>query len=159
VPSAKKRDFPVPTPDHRAPSLPAYLTRRVSFAAAHRYRRSDWSDEQNEKTFGLCARENYHGHSYTCDVTVSGPIDHKTGMIVDLGVLDRILATEVRERFDHRNINLDIPEFGDGKLIPTGEELARFIFDCIQAKLGNSLRVDEVIVAEDATLSASYRRD
>jgi 6-pyruvoyltetrahydropterin/6-carboxytetrahydropterin synthase len=139
--------------------LPAHLTRRISFAAAHRYRRPDWSDEQNEQTFGLCAREHYHGHSYTCDVTVSGPIDHKTGMIVDLGLLDRILASEVRDRFDHRNINLDVPEFGDGKLIPTGEELARFIFDCIQAKLGNSLRVEEVIVAEDATLSASYRRD
>jgi 6-pyruvoyltetrahydropterin/6-carboxytetrahydropterin synthase len=139
--------------------MPAFLTRRVSFAAAHRYRRPDWSDEQNEKTFGLCAREHYHGHSYTCDVTISGPIDHKTGMIVDLGLFDRILAVEVRDRFDHRNINLDIPEFADGKLIPTGEELARFIFDCIQAKLDNSLRVEEVIVAEDATLSASYRRD
>ena len=139
--------------------MPSFLTRRVSFAAAHRYLRPDWSKERNEKTFGVCARENYHGHSYTCDVTVSGPIDPDTGMIVDLAVLDRALTTEVRTRFDHRNINLDVPEFADGKRIPTGEELARFIFDRIQAALGDSVRVEEVIVAEDATLSASYRRD
>ncbi|HXT18537.1 MAG TPA: 6-carboxytetrahydropterin synthase [Gemmatimonadaceae bacterium] len=139
--------------------MPSLLTRRITFAAAHRYRRPDWSDQQNEQTFGLCARESFHGHSYTCDVTVSGPVDHKTGMIVDLGLLDRVLATEVRARFDHRNINLDVPEFADGKLIPTGEELARFIFDRIQTALGNAARVEEVIVAEDATLSASYRRE
>ena len=139
--------------------MPAFLTRRVTFAAAHRYRRSDWSEDKNTDVFGLCARENYHGHSYICDVTVSGPIDSKTGMIVDLGLLDRVLATEVRARFDHRNINLDVPEFADGKLIPTGEELARFIFDRIQTALGTAARVEEVIVAEDATLSASYRRE
>lgn len=139
--------------------MPARLTRRVTFAAAHRYRRPDWSDERNNAVFGLCARDSYHGHSYTCDVTVSGSIDSKTGMIVDLGVLDRVLAAEVRARFDHRNINLDVPEFSDGKLIPTGEELARFIFNCVQAALGDAARVEEVIVAEDATLSASYRRE
>jgi 6-pyruvoyltetrahydropterin/6-carboxytetrahydropterin synthase len=139
--------------------VPSFLTRRISFAAAHRYCRPDWSAERNEKTFGLCARENYHGHSYTCDVTVSGPIDRETGMIIDLAQLDRVLTTEVRERFDHRNINLDVPEFADGKRIPTGEELARFIFDHVQAALGNAVRVEEVIVAEDATLNASYRPD
>ena len=72
----------------------------------------------------LCARQNYHGHSYVCDVTVTGEVNRETGMIVDLAVLDHVLRTEVRERFDHRNINLDVPEFADGKLVPTGEELA-----------------------------------
>ena len=109
--------------------------------------------------FGLCARESFHGHSYVCDVTVTGEIDRETGMIVDLALLDRALTVEVRERFDHRNINLDVPEFADGKLIPTGEELARFIFERVQRALGNAPRVVEVIVAEDATLSASYRTD
>ena len=141
-------------------SMPSFLTRRVTFAAAHRYRRPDWSEAQNTKVFGLCARESFHGHSYVCDVTVSGAIDPQTGMIVDLGELDRILATEVRERFDHRNINLDVPEFGDGKLIPTGEELARFIFDRVQRALGtSSARVVEVVLAEDATLRSAYRTE
>lgn len=141
--------------------MPSYLTRRVSFAAAHRYRRPDWSDERNERVFGLCARQSFHGHSYVCDVTIVGDIDPDTGMIADLGVLDRALAVEVRERFDHRNINLDIPEFADGKRIPTGEELARYIFERVQRAIAaeTSARVVEVVVAEDATLSASYRID
>src|SRR3954469_2476466 len=134
-----------------------YLTRRVTFAAAHRYRRADWSEEQNARAFGLCARESFHGHSYVCDVTVTGTLDPMTGMVADLGALDRALAVEVRERFDHRNINLDVPEFADGKLVPTGEELARFICDRVQAALGEAIRVVEVKLAEDSTLSAQFR--
>ncbi len=134
----------------------ASLTRRVAFAAAHRYRIAEWSDEKNEQTFGLCARPSYHGHSYVCDVTVSGPIDPKTGFCVDLGVLDRILAMEVRERFDHRNINLDVAEFADGKLVPSGENLARFIFERVQSALPGPARVVRVTVGEDQSLSASY---
>ena len=139
--------------------MPAFLTRRVSFAAAHRYRIAAWSDERNEQVFGLCARPSYHGHSYLCDVTVSGEIDPTTGMIVDLAVLDRILRDEVRERFDHHNINVDVPEFGEGKLVPTGENLARFIFERVGRQLeatGSTARVVRVTVAEDTTLSASY---
>jgi len=136
-----------------------YLTRRVTFAAAHRYRRPDWSEEQNARVFGLCARESFHGHSYVCDVTVTGTLDPTTGMIADLGALDRVLATEVRERFDHRKINLDVPEFADGKLVPTGEELARFICDRVQRALGAGARVTEVTIAEDQTLRATFRPD
>jgi 6-pyruvoyltetrahydropterin/6-carboxytetrahydropterin synthase len=139
--------------------MPAFLTRRITFAAAHRYRRLDWSDERNAQTFGPCAREHYHGHSYTCDVTVTGAIDHETGMVLNLAVLDRVLGVEVRDRFDHRNINLDVPEFADGELVPTGEELARFIFERVQQALGDAAHVVEVMVAEDATLSASFRPD
>ncbi|MDP9177606.1 MAG: 6-carboxytetrahydropterin synthase [Gemmatimonadota bacterium] len=137
----------------------AYLTRRVSFAAAHRYRRPEWSDEKNEAVFGACARTSYHGHTYTCDVTVRGEIDDLTGFVVDLGLLDRVLETEVRQRFDHRNINLEVPEFGDGELVPTGENIARFISERVQASLPPEARVTEVRVAEDKTLSASYRSE
>jgi 6-pyruvoyltetrahydropterin/6-carboxytetrahydropterin synthase len=135
----------------------ASLTRRVSFAAAHRYRRPEWDDAKNEAVFGACARPNYHGHSYVCEVTVTGPIDETTGFIVDLGELDRALDTEVRQRFDHRNINLEVPEFADGSLVPTGENLSRFIFERVQAALLDKVRVTSVTVAEDASLSASYR--
>jgi len=134
----------------------ASLTRRVSFAAAHRYRRPEWDDARNEATFGSCAHPNYHGHSYVCDVTVRGSIDATTGFVVDLGLLDRVLHTEVRERFDHRNINLDVPEFADGLLVPSGENLARFIFQRVQRALGDAAQVTSVRVAEDATLSAEY---
>jgi 6-pyruvoyltetrahydropterin/6-carboxytetrahydropterin synthase len=139
--------------------MPIFLTRRVTFAAAHRYSRPDWSDERNQRVFGACARPSFHGHSYTCEVTVTGDLDRETGMIVDLGLLDRVLAAEVRDRFDHRNINVDVPEFGDGKLIPTGEELARFVFERVQQGIGDTARVVSVTIAEDATLSATYRPD
>jgi 6-pyruvoyltetrahydropterin/6-carboxytetrahydropterin synthase len=135
----------------------AFLTRRVHFAAAHRYRRPEWSDEQNEKTFGLCARESFHGHSYVCEVTVAGEIDPLTGFVMDLGLLDAILGDEVRNRFDHRNINVDVPEFADGKLIPSGENLARFIYDRVASRLPDAVRIESVNIAEDRTLSASYR--
>jgi 6-pyruvoyltetrahydropterin/6-carboxytetrahydropterin synthase len=142
--------------------MPAFLTRRVSFAAAHRYRIAEWSDERNEQVFGPCARPSYHGHSYVCDVTVRGEIDETTGFVIDLGVLDRILDVEVRQRFDHRNINVDVAEFGEGKLVPTGENLARFIFERTAAALRDAharSRVAKVTVAEDATLSATYSEE
>jgi len=142
--------------------MPASLTRRVTFAAAHRYRIAAWTDARNEEVFGLCARPSFHGHGYACDVTVHGEIDGTTGFVIDLGVLDRILETEVRQRFDHRNINLDVPEFGEGKLVPTGENLARFIFQRVAGALAaqrSTARVVRVTVAEDATLSTSYWED
>ena len=139
--------------------MPTSLTRRIAFAAAHRYRVAAWSDERNAATFGLCARPNYHGHSYVCDVTVSGAVDPVTGFVVDLGVLDTVLQREVRDRFDHANINLDVPEFADGSMIPTGENLARFIAERVQAALGSAAVVTRVTVAEDATLSATYEPD
>ncbi|MFN8570697.1 MAG: 6-carboxytetrahydropterin synthase [Gemmatimonadaceae bacterium] len=138
------------------PTPTASLTRRVTFSAAHRYRRPDWDDAKNQAVFGACAHPHYHGHTYVCDVTVAGPIDAVTGMLVDLGTLDRILRVEVSERFDHRNINLDVPEFAEGQLIPTGENLARFIFERVQHALGGSARVASVTVAEDATLWSRY---
>jgi len=134
----------------------ASLTRRVSFAAAHRYRRPEWSDDKNMEVFGLCSRESYHGHSYVCEITVSGEIDPLTGFVVDLGELDRILNVEVKERFDHRNINVDVPEFADGLLIPSGENIARFIFDRVAAKLPSNTKIESVNIAEDRTLSATY---
>jgi 6-pyruvoyltetrahydropterin/6-carboxytetrahydropterin synthase len=136
--------------------VPFFLTRRITFAAAHRYRIPQWSDERNAEVFGLCARPHYHGHTYVCDVTVRGDLDETTGMIVDLAKIDRVLAAEVRDRFDHRNINLDVREFADGRLVPTGENLARFIFERVQAALDGSATVTAVTVAEDETLRVTY---
>ena len=137
----------------------AYLTRRVSFAAAHRYRRPEWSDQKNEEVFGACSRPSFHGHTYTCEVTIGGDVDQQTGFVIDLGLLDNILDREVKQRFDHRNINLEVPEFADGKLIPTGENLARFVFERVSALLPEPAQVQSVTIAEDRTLSATYRAD
>lgn len=135
----------------------AYLTRRIRFSAAHRYSRPDWSSERNEQTFGACAWPNFHGHTYTCEVTVGGEIAGDTGFVADLGVLDALLDREVHKRFDHRNINLDIPEFADGKLIPSGENLARYIFEKLSTGMTKDLTLESVTIAEDESLSATYR--
>ena len=92
-------------------------------------------------------------------MTVTGSVDPVTGFVVDLGVLDAALQHEVLVRFDHANINLDVPEFADGGMIPTGENLARFIAERVQAALGRAVVVTRVTVAEDATLSATYEPD
>jgi len=136
------------------------LTRRVFFSAAHRYRRPEWDDAKNSAIFGKCARPNFHGHTYTCDVTVSGPLDHATGFVADLGLLDRILHADVVERLDHANLNLDIPEFAEGALIPSSEELARWIAQRVNIGLANSpARVQRVVVSEEPHLWATWEED
>jgi 6-pyruvoyltetrahydropterin/6-carboxytetrahydropterin synthase len=139
--------------------MPTYLTRRVTFEAAHRYWRADWSVDENKRVFGSWATPEFHGHEYVCDVTVTGDVDRVTGMVIDLGRLDRVLRTEVRDRFDRQEINVDVPEFADGQLTPTCENLARFIAECVQQALGRAVRVTEVRVAEDETISATHRLD
>lgn len=135
----------------------AELTRRVKFAAAHRYHRPEWDDQRNLEVFGACAHPHFHGHNYLCAVTVRGAIDPVTGFVISLDRLDAILEREVMQRFDHRNINREVPEFGDGGLMPTGENLARFIFARVQAALGSDVTVSEVTVQEDELLSATVR--
>jgi 6-pyruvoyltetrahydropterin/6-carboxytetrahydropterin synthase len=120
----------------------AQLIRRVRFAAAHRYRKPEWTEEKNVEVFGLCARPNYHGHNYACSVTVEGTIDPVTGMVIDLERLDRVL--ESRCRFDHRNIT-SRSRFADGGLIPPRES-GRFILDrfgSVRRGFGSIGRIDE----------------
>ena len=126
----------------------ATLTRRLTFSAAHRYRRPEWSDAKNTEVFGACAHPNWHGHTYTCEVTVGGEIDPVTGFCADLAALDRVLAERVHARLDHRNLVLDVPEFAEGREIPTSENLAWWIAREVQAGLSGSARVLRVRLAE-----------
>lgn len=137
----------------------ATLTRRIRFAATHRYARPEWDDAKNLATFGACAAPAPHGHEYACDVSVSGPVDPLTGMVLDLGVLDAILRDEVVAPFNGRSLNDAAPEFAPGQRIPTCEELARLIAGRVDAALerhGSRARVHEVRAAEDDTLSATW---
>lgn len=131
----------------------ATLTRRITFSAAHRYRRPEWGDARNTEVFGACAWPNWHGHTYLCDVTVGGEIDPLTGFCVDLGALDAVLRDEVVARMDHRNLVLDVPEFAEGKLIPTTENIAAWVARVVQEGLPTA-RVERVRVAEEPGLWA-----
>ena len=97
------------------------VTRRAHFNAAHRLHNSNWSDEKNREVFGLCNSPNFHGHNYELEVRVTGEIDPDTGMVVDLGWLAHVIKTEIENRFDHKNLNLDTDEFRN--LIPSAENI------------------------------------
>lgn len=99
-----------------------FLTRRATFSASHYYWNPAWTEEKNQQVFGRCANRNGHGHNYTLEVTVAGEVDPVTGFVVDLKWLKSVMEREVLDAWDHRNLNLDVPEFGTA--IPTTENLA-----------------------------------
>lgn len=107
--------------------------RRITFNAAHRLHNPSWSDEKNQAVFGKCNSPNYHGHNYTLETWVEGPIDPETGYVIDLSELKKIIKEEVEEPFDHRNFNLDVPEFAD--LNPTAENIAKVIYEKLKPRL------------------------
>jgi 6-pyruvoyltetrahydropterin/6-carboxytetrahydropterin synthase len=109
-------------------NVQASLTRRYRFCAAHRLHAKELSDDVNRKVFGKCNNLHGHGHNYTVLVTVRGEIDPQTGEVTDRDGLDRLVTTEIVERFDHRHLNHD-PAFHD--VVTTGENLAKFIWDAL----------------------------
>jgi 6-pyruvoyltetrahydropterin/6-carboxytetrahydropterin synthase len=131
-------------------SAVAYTTRRFAFSAGHRYHVATWSAEANERAFGRLRVP--HGHNYTLDVTVRGPIEPRTGMVIDLGELKAIVNATVVERFDHADLNAD-PLFRDR--IPTTENIALAVWELLAPKLGPD-RLARVRVWEDPTLYVDY---
>ncbi len=97
------------------------VTRRMRFNAAHRVFNPSFSDAENETTFGKCNNPNWHGHNYTLDVSVEGPVDESTGYVLDLAKLRDIVERDVVGVVDHHNLNLDVP-FMKG-VIPTSENI------------------------------------
>ena len=109
-----------------------HLTRLVEFEASHRYWNPDFSAEENLRTFGKCVSPYGHGHNYVLRVTLAGDIDPRTGMVINIKELDRILK-EIATEFDHKFINLDHPSFRDR--VPTTENLAAYMRDTLEQKL------------------------
>ena len=97
------------------------VTRRLHFNAAHRVHNPALSDEENTRLFGKCNNPNWHGHNYILDVSVRGPVDDRTGYVLDLAVLKKIVEERAVDLIDHRNFNLDVP-FMRG-VIPTSENI------------------------------------
>jgi 6-pyruvoyltetrahydropterin/6-carboxytetrahydropterin synthase len=132
-------------------SAVAYSTRRFTFSAGHHYRVEAWSDEENTRVFGRLTVP--HGHNYMVDVTVRGPIDPATGMVMDLSELKRMVGEVVVDRFDHADLNAD-PLF-HGR-VPTTENVAIAIWELLAPKLGAE-RLSQVRVWEDQSLFVDYR--
>lgn len=127
------------------------LTKRVEFAAAHRYHRDAWDERRNRTVFGACHNDPGHGHNYLLEVTVSGLVDERTGMVVNLNDLKRVLEQGLEE-FDHKHLNRDTPYFR--QLIPTTENFAGVLWDRLAAfpQIGRLVKVrlfeDEDLFAE-----------
>ena len=134
----------------------AHLTRRVAFAAAHRYHRPDWTDERNRAVFGACANPHGHGHNYLLEATVAGEIDPETGFAVDLPELDAALHAAVVDPLDHQHINHAVPEFAPGGMIPTTENLLVWAWPRVVGRLPVGARLIRLRLREDDALWVDY---
>ncbi|WP_298556754.1 6-carboxytetrahydropterin synthase [uncultured Algibacter sp.] len=113
------------------------VSRKAHFNAAHRLFRKDWSFEKNDEIFGKCNNPNFHGHNYELIVSVEGDIDKETGYVIDMKILKDIIKTEIEDAFDHKNLNIEVPEFKD--LNPTAENIAVVIYNKIKPLIDVSL--------------------
>ena len=131
------------------------LTRRYNFAASHRLHSPKLSADENRRVYGKCNNPYGHGHNYTVEVTVTGPMDEATGMITNLGELDLFVQSEVMEAFDHKYLNEEIPEFQT--LVPTTENVCRDIYR--RLKKYPSAQLESVRIEETLKNSFEYGED
>ena len=129
------------------------LTRKAEFSASHYYWNDAWSEEENRRAFGKCANRNGHGHNYTLEVTVSGEINPVSGFVVDLKDLKTALEREVVSVYDHRHLNLEVPEFKAAN--PTTENIAVAIWKRLDGKIPGA-KLHRVRVYELPDLFADY---
>jgi 6-pyruvoyltetrahydropterin/6-carboxytetrahydropterin synthase len=136
-----------------------FLTRRATFSASHYYWNEAWSAEKNEQVFGRCANRNGHGHNYTLEVTVAGEPDAQTGFVVDLKWLKDVIESEVLSVWDHRHLNLEVPEFANA--IPTTENIAIAAWKRLDpvVKIANGAKLNAIRVYETPEIFAEYRGD
>lgn len=111
--------------------------RTEHFNAAHRLNVPEWSVDQNKAFFGLCNNENYHGHNYELQVRVEGEVDPVSGYVIDMKLLKEYIHQEVLQAFDHKNLNLDVPEFFN--LNPTAENIVWVIFEKLRKRISSNL--------------------
>jgi 6-pyruvoyltetrahydropterin/6-carboxytetrahydropterin synthase len=119
------------------------VSRQAHFNAAHRLYRADWSFEKNQEIFGLCNNPNYHGHNYELIVSVTGEIDPITGYVMDMKVLKDLIKSEVENAFDHKNLNLEVPEFKE--MNPTAENIAVVIYNKLRPHIGSDKDIEVVL--------------
>jgi 6-pyruvoyltetrahydropterin/6-carboxytetrahydropterin synthase len=116
-----------------------FITRREQFSCAHRLYREDWSDEKNREIFGNCSNPNWHGHNYILYVTVKGEIKKETGYVVNLKSLSKLIKTQIINKLDHKNINLEV-DFMKGEIAST-ENLAVAIWNILEPHI-KKLNID-----------------
>ena len=129
------------------------IIRKEHFNAAHRLHNPSWSAEVNKEVFGKCNNENYHGHNYELEVKIIGEIDSETGFVMDAKILKQLIKENVLDKYDHRNLNLDVDDFKN--LNPTAENIVVIIYNRIKAKLDSKFEL-EVILYETPRNFVTY---
>ena len=130
------------------------ISRKAHFNAAHRLFRKDWSFEKNQEIFGKCNNPNFHGHNYELIVGVTGTIDPETGYVMDVKILSDIIKEDIENKFDHKNLNVDCPEFEN--LNPTAENIVVVIWNKIRLRINPEFDL-EVILYETPRNFVTYR--
>lgn len=134
------------------------LTRIYEFSASHRLHSPHLSDAENQELFGKCNYENGHGHNYELEVTVAGPVEARTGHVLRQEALDAVVQREVVDRYDHRHLNFDIPEFAG--LIPSAEIITKTIWQRLEAQIPDPAHLYRVRLRETArNLFETYGED
>ncbi len=111
--------------------------RKEHFNAAHRLHNSAWDEAKNDAVFGKCNNPNFHGHNYELIVKLIGVPDHATGYVIDLKLLSDIVKEKILDKFDHKNLNFDVPEFKE--LNPTAENIAIVIYNLLRPEINAEL--------------------
>jgi len=111
--------------------------REEHFNAAHRLNNAKWTELENQRIFGKCNLPNYHGHNYVLIVKVMGEIDPETGYVIDMKLLSDLIRDNILNKFDHKNLNLDVPEFKE--LNPSAENIAVVIHNLLRPLLSEHL--------------------
>ena len=132
------------------------VCRESHFNAAHRIFNPAWDDHKNEEVFGLCSLPNYHGHNYDLVVKLTGDIDPETGYVFDMKKLKDIIDEFIVKRYDHKNLNLDVPDFA--KLIPSAENIAVSIWNILREKISKAYAI-QVILYETQRNFVEYSGD
>lgn len=114
--------------------------RKAHFNAAHRLYRKDWSDEKNFEVFNKCSNPNFHGHNYDLIVSLTGETNKETGYVYDLGKLKDLIKIEIEDAFDHKNLNLEVPEFKN--LNPTAENIVVVIYNKLRKNIPLELELE-----------------
>jgi 6-pyruvoyltetrahydropterin/6-carboxytetrahydropterin synthase len=135
------------------------LERRYRFSASHLYRRPEWDEAENRARFGKCANLPGHGHNYRLYVTVRGEVDPATGFVVDLGRLDGLVQEHVLDRLDHQHLNATLPEFGEGRSIPSSENLVGWIRAQLAGRMPAGSELAKLRLEEDEDLAAEWSAD
>ena len=112
------------------------LSQKFEFSASHRLFDRELSDEENRQLFGKCSNLNGHGHNYELQVTLAGEPGGVEGALAKLPEFERIVASTVIDRFDHKNLNVDVPEFSD--MIPSVENIARVIYKLLRPRFADA---------------------